>query len=338
MKKIEILIAAFLLVIVCFTGVSAEISVKIKNLCIIDGYKVNQVYGYGLVAGLSGTGDSRSTLTKESMKNLLNSMGIQSADPVIKNIAAVMITADLPPHVRVGDKCDVTVSSVGDAKSLEGGILIQSPLKGADGVVYVVSQGRVSIGTSSGRGKTVKTSAVVTGGGVVEREIKPSFLKEDKDKNEYISLILKKWDYSTADRIIKAVKKTNPDLYVRLSENGKISVQVKKDLPLSEFISKIESISVIPDYRATVIVNQRDGIVVTGGEVSIGEAMISRKGMTVEIEGSDMKRNVSLIKESATVKELVETLNTIGASTDDIISILKALRDSGALHADLIIK
>jgi len=184
-----IIIVPFILV-----NLSAEPSVSIKNLTYISGYKKNQVYGFGLVTGLPNTGDSKSNLTRSSVKNLLNSLGIQEKDPVTKNIAAVLITADLPPHIRIGDRVDVSVSSIGDAKSIEGGILIQSPLRGADDNIYVVAQGKLPESQGNNRNR-VKTVSSISSGGIIEREIRPEYILTDDNNLQYISLVLKNWDY-----------------------------------------------------------------------------------------------------------------------------------------------
>lgn len=334
MKKIAFIIFFILNSFTAF----AEIPVKIKNLSFIDGYKPNQVYGYGLVVGLAGTGDSKSNLTKSSLKNMLNSIGIQETNPSTKNTAAVMISATIPPHLRLGEKIDVYVSSVGDAKSLNGGILIQSPLKGADGNIYVVAQGKLSFPSGEDRRSSVKTSGLIVSGGIVEKEIKPEFIIKTTDDKEALNLVLNRWDYSTADRIMKTLKKKLKNSEVSLSENGKILVTIDKDIPLSEFISSIENVEIVPESNAVIVVNERDGTIVTGGNVSISEAMISKKGMMIQVENSDKKVNAAYIKDAATVKDLVDSLNAVGATTEDIISILKALKDSGALHAELIVR
>jgi len=319
-------------------NLNAEIPVKVKNICFIDGYKTNQAYGYGLVVGLQGTGDSKSSLTKNSLKNLLSSMGLQESDPVTKNTAAVILSVTLPPNLRVGEKIDINVSSVGDAKSLAGGILVQSPLKGGDGLIYVAAQGKISFPSGENMRSSVKTAGIVVGGGVVEKEIKPDFIFKTADNKDFLYLVLNKWDYSTADKLIKALKKKLKNSEINLGDNGRISITIDTALPLSEFISNIENIEVVPETRATVVINEKDGTIVTGGNVTISEAMVSRRGMTVQIENSDKKLSASIIKDASTVKDLVDSLNVVGANTEDIISILKALKDSGALHADLVIK
>lgn len=336
MNKLRLIITA--LAIALPAVLFAEITVKVKNISFIDGYKTNQAYGYGIVVGLQGSGDSKSALTKSSLKNMLSSMGLQEGNPVTKNTAAVIISATLPPNLRIGEKIDVTVSSVGDAKSLAGGILVQSPLKGADGVIYVVAQGKISLPSGEGTRSSVKTAGVIVGGGVVEREIKPDFVFKTADNKEFIYLVLDKWDYSTADKLIKALQGKLKNSEIALGDNGRISITIDKGIPLSEFISNIENIEVVPEQKATVVINEKDGTIVTGGNVTISEAMVSRRGMMIQIEKSDKKQSVSMLKDSSKVKDLVDSLNAIGASTDDIISILKALKESGALHAELVVK
>ena len=332
-KKASVAFIVFMLVVAGYS----EVSVRLKNLCFIDGYKSNQVFGYGMVVGLQGTGDSKSNLTRTSMKNLLKSLGLQETNPLTRNSAAVIISAEIPASLRVGDRVDVYVSSIGDAKSLEGGVLVQSPLKGADGVIYVVAQGKISIqGNDNRRG--VKTTGIISGGGIAEREIKPEFLVKTQDNKEAIYLVLNDWNYSTADKIIKSLQKKLKNSTVTLAENGRIMVTVPADTPLAEFVATIENSEIVPDLKATVVINEKDGTIVTGGNVVISEAMVSRRGMIIEIENSEKKSSAGYIKDSTTVQELVESLNSVGASTSDIIAILKALKDSGALHAELIIK
>lgn len=336
MKKKGILNTILLVLI--SVNLNAEVPVKVKNISFIDGYKINQVYGYGLVVGLQGTGDSKSSLTKSSLKNMLSSMGLHEINPVTKNTAAVIISAVIPPNLRVGEKVDVNVSSVGDAKSIAGGVLVQSSLKGADGQVYVVAQGKVSFQHSENIRNAVKTAGVIIGGGVAEKEIKPEFIFKRTDGKEFLYLVLNQWDYSTADKLIKELRKKLKNSEITNAENGRIRITINTEMPIVEFISQIENIEIIPETRAVIVINEKDGTLVTGGNVTISEAMVSRRGMIVQIEKSDKKLSASVIKEASTVKDLVDSLNTVGANTEDIISILKALKDSGALHADLIIK
>ncbi len=325
--------------IMLYVNLFAEVQVKVKNICIIDGYKYNQVYGYGLVAGLPGTGDSKAALAADSIKNLLRTLGIENDKPVMKNIAAVLVTAQLYPHTRIGDRVDVVISSIGDAKSLDGGFLIQSPLKGADGKTYVVAQGKLESpsDSSAGIGKGITVSRI-SNGGIIENEIQPKYIFEDNNKNRFIRLILKKWDYANADKISKSIKKIYPDINALVQGDGKIVVPVKNDVPISEFISKIQNIEITPEIRARIVIDQKNGVIVSGGNVIVSESLVSRKGMTIEIEGTGKKKHTAFIKDSTTVKDIVDILNAIGADTDDTIAIIKALKDSGALHAELILK
>lgn len=331
----RLIIASFLVLVTLSAG--TEVTVRLKDICVIDGYKSNQVFGYGLVVGLQGTGDSKSNLTKSSMRNLLKSLGLQDTNPIIKNSAAVILSANIPPNLRVGDRIDVYVSSIGDAKSLDGGILVQSPLKGADGVVYIVAQGKVSLPVTEDR-RGVRTSGVVISGGIAEREIKPEFVFKTSDNKDVIYLILKDWNYSTADKIMKSLQKKFKTSEIKLADNGRIMITIPQDMPFAEFISNVENLTVVPELKATVVINEKDGTIVTGGNVIISETMISRRGMIIQIENSDKKMSAGYLQDSTTVKDLVESLNAVGANTNDIIAILKALKESGALHAELIIK
>jgi flagellar P-ring protein precursor FlgI len=340
MKKEVIIITAALFLAFGSYG-SAEVSVKIKDISFIDGLKENQVYGYGLVVGLPGTGDSRKTpLTKASLKNLLKNLGMEGDDVTSANTAAVLVTAKLPPFVRVGDRIDVTVSSIGDASSIEGGILVQSPLRGADNIIYAVAQGSLSVPRIKNERRAIRTMAHVPGGAVVEREIRPEIVFRDKDDENrfYIFIVLEKWDYTMANSVIKAVASKYPESKPVMVNSGKIQLTLMKDVSLPEFISSIENIEITPAYRAKVVVNERDGTIVTGGEVKISAAMVSREGLTVEIRETGKKISASALSETATVKDLVDSMNATGATTVDIISILKALDASGALHAELIVR
>lgn len=318
---------------------AAEVKVKVKDIASIDGLKENQVFGFGLVVGLQGTGDSKSMLTQSSLKNLLKNMGL-SEDENIKasNTAAVLLTAKLPPFVRVGDKVNVTVSSLGDAKSLEGGTLIQSPLRGADDKIYAVAQGPLSIEEPSKGKKNIRTAGRIIGGGIIEREIDTEIVVENG-----ISLVLYSWDFSAADQILKAAAEKYPESKPAVVKGGKIRLLLPPNISVAEFIAGVQSIEITPGNPAKVVVNEKDGTIVMGGEVKISEAVVSKEGLVIKVEAKKQKGaadrgSVALIKDTSTVKDLVDSLNYIGASTRDIIAILKALKDAGALHAELIVR
>ncbi|HQQ50507.1 MAG TPA: flagellar basal body P-ring protein FlgI, partial [Spirochaetota bacterium] len=199
----KIIILCTLLLLFFQVNLYAQVAVKIKDLITIDGLKENQIYGYGLVIGLQGTGDSKVALTRSSLSNVLKNLGLNNETINSKNIAAVLVTATLPPYVRVGDRIDVTVSSIGDAKSLEGGVLLQSSLKGADDATYVVAQGMLSIAGDKRKGATI---GKIVSGGIVEREILPEVVV-----NGTIKLALLNFDFSVANEIKTAIEKKYPD-------------------------------------------------------------------------------------------------------------------------------
>jgi flagellar P-ring protein precursor FlgI len=334
MKRIIVLIVFISVNFFSERYVYPEIKVKIRDITYVDGLKENQVFGFGLVVGLQGTGDTKAAITSFSMKNLLKNLGLEHSDDFnSKNIASVIITAKLPPFARVGDRVDVTISSIGDAKSLEGGILIQSPLRGADEKIYIVAQGPLSVGKADRRGRGVKTVAHIANGGIVERGIFPEFVI-----NNRMNLVLKKWDFSMADQIVKQIAGKYPESKPSIIKGGKIGITIPKGKDIIELLSDIEKIEITPSYTAKVIINEKDGTIVMGGDVKISEVLVSREGITVKVEEGDKVSSVAHLKETSTVKDLIDALHHIGASTGDIISIVKALKDAGALHADLIIK
>jgi flagellar P-ring protein precursor FlgI len=334
MKRIFSALLIVFTVSAVHTPVFAQVTVKVREVVSIDGLKENQVFGFGLVVGLQGSGDTKNIpVTNASLSNLLRSMGMEGSALASKNSAAVLLTANLAPYTQMGERVDITVSSIGDAKSLEGGILIQSVLRGGDNQNYVAAQGPLVLSKPAGGGKAVKTVARIAGGGIVEREIIPVPVNDKK-----IFLVLKNWDYTVADAVMKAVKEKYTESEPVLTEAGKIQITLSETVPLAEYISAIENLEVAPASRGMVVIYEKDATVAAGGEIKISEAMVSREGITVEVGDSGKKGSSHHIKEGATVKELVDAMNATGASTNDIILILKALKDAGALHAELIVR
>lgn len=342
------------------SGAFADISVKVRDLTVVDGLKSNQIFGYGLVAGLAGTGDSRFNYTDTTLQNFIRSLGMEPEQFQSRNVAAVIVTANLDPFVRVGDKIDVTVSSIGDAKSLEGGMLIQSPLTGANGVVYAAAQGRLEFpenetmrprsyqttnltgtgGTGMRRTrKPLRTVARVIGGGIVERNLSPTIVtrNEELDK-EWIHLILSDWDYGVADRIIKAVAAKYPAAEPAMTFTGRIQLTLPKDIAVQEFIDGVQQIVITPADLPRVVISEHDGTVVAGGNIMLAEAFVSREGLILEITDTSERQSAVDLKEAATVKDLVDAMNAAGAGTGDIIAVMKALKRAGAIHAELIIQ
>jgi flagellar P-ring protein precursor FlgI len=348
------LCAAIIIALFAVRG-GSEVSVKLRDLAYIDGFRENQILGYGLVVGLAGTGDTKSDLTNSSISNLLKNLGLDSEETFrSKNSAAVLLTASLPPFARPGDRVDVTVSSIHNAKSLEGGILVQSPLKGADNAVYAVAQGPLTAGRGAKDSGAVKTVARITGGALVERTVEPEYIytndkNKDRTKGRFIGLVLKTWDFTVANQVLNSVKELYPVSEPSLDKGGKILLKIPDNVPVTEFISKIEELELTPNYGARVVINERDGTIVMGGDVKISEVMVSREGITVKVEGksgqgkgqgdiSGKTGSAVHMRDAASVKDLVDSLNYMGASTKDTIAIIKALKDAGALHAELIVK
>ncbi len=363
MKKIVVFLITIIMLLLS-TEVFA-IEVNLRDLVQIEGIRGNQLYGLGLVVGLNGTGD-KMKITPQMLKNLIAKFNI-NPDVAIKpkNIATVMVTAELPPFAKPGDRVDVVVSSIGDAKSLQGGILLQTPLKAADGNVYVVAQGPVSVGGfafqtgggGAGAQKNFPTVGRVVNGGIVENSVKTDFLIGGK-----VKLILKDPDFTTAAKIAKTINEKFNSLLAKAISPGEIVVNIPmkyKTYPV-EFISILENLKVEPQIKARVVVNERTGTIVIGQDVKISKVAIAQGGISVVIQSNpqvsqppplsggttqtttqeslavaEKKAHFVMLPGEATVKELVDALNDIGVTPQDIISILQALKEAGALHADL---
>lgn len=344
---------------------AAQATTRIKDIAKIQGVRGNQLVGYGLVSGLNGTGDStKSVFTIQSMASMLKNFGvaISASQMQTKNMAAVMVTAYLPPFAKPGDTIDISVSSMGDAKSLQGGVLLQTPLKAANGQVYAVGQGALSVGgyaAASGgasQQKNFPTVAMIPGGALVERDVPAQF----NDRGS-VTLSLNQPDFTTASRIGAAIDyrfgavSSTPD-------PGTVVVNVPPEYGSNTvgFVAALEDIYVIPDNSAKVIINERTGTVVIGGNVTIDEVAVAQGGLTVKIGnktevsqppplsgGSTVVTNnptvdvqeqtASLIAlpASTSVGDVVRSLNAVGATPRDVIAILQAIKASGALHADL---
>ena len=350
---------------------SSVFGARIKDLTDIRGSRSNQLYGYGIVTGLNGQGDSRIEYTELGILNALERLGIR-ADKADKsrNIAAVMVTADIGPFAKEGSRMDVTVSSIGNADSLQGGVLLQTPMFGADGTVYSVAQGPVSIGgLSAGNagGANVQvnhpTVGIVSNGALVEREIESQVLQGDS-----LDLILRAPDSTTAVKIADAINKYYPSTSIA-TDSGVVNVKVPVDFrgQTTNFLAAIGGVDVRPDVPARVIINERTGTIVATENVRISPVAVSSsnitiflnpttgvsqplpfsQGATTILEGE----NAELIEEigrfesldeldppgSSTVNELATALNKLGLTTREMTSILQSIKNAGALQAELII-
>lgn len=357
--KVTLLISLFMASAV----LAASPPVRLKNIAHILGARENQIMGFGLVVGLNNTGDrSQTGFTQQALTNLLSRMGVvpQTVDFRSRNVAAVMVTATLPPFVKPGQKLDVTVSSVGDATSLQGGTLLVTPLQGADDQVYAVAQGSILVGVEPTapnipyvRLRQV-TVGRVPGGALVEKEV-PVTIEEKGG----VTVVLSEPDFTTANRVVAAIRRAG--MTATAKDAGTILVTFTGE-DVVALVSRIENLTVTPDTVAKIIVNERTGTIVIGENVVIAPVAVSYGGIDVFIgdvslfsegtatDGSQDESSfrastqarlrkkegrLTLVPASPTLSSLVRALNAIGATPRDLIAILQAMKKSGAIKAEL---
>ncbi|HEX2951303.1 MAG TPA: flagellar basal body P-ring protein FlgI [Armatimonadota bacterium] len=348
------------------SSTSTGVKTRIKDIARIQGARDNQLMGYGLVIGLNGTGDSSSTgFTIDSVANMLQRFGVNvpPTKSKVKNVAAVMVTADIKAFVKNGDQIDVTISSLGDAKSLQGGTLLQTPLFGADNQVYAVAQGALLLGGyAAGAGGSSATSGHPTvgripGGALVEAEIPMNIAPQDT-----VTLSLLNPDFTTASRMAAAINEKLGNIAVARDAVA-VDVKIPADFTarVVDFIGKIGAIDMVPDMAAKVVINEKTGTVVVGGNVTVAPVALAQGNLTVSVstslqvsqpeplsngktvQGKTSDVNVAepevrvMEMSGSNVGELVRTLNAMKVSARDIIAILQALKESGALQAELVI-
>ena len=347
----------------------------IKNLVQLDGDRENQLVGYGLVVGLDGKGDSskNASTAYQSVYSMMQNFGIKSNEKELKakNVAAVMVTADVKAFAKNGSRIDVIVSSIGDAKSLQGGVLLQTPLKGADGNVYAVAQGAIVIGgfmassggtTDNSGGTNIQKNHTTVGriidGGIIEKEIPVQLMRDNS-----INLNLLNPDFVTAVRIADRINKQFAASAQALSPaHVNVIVPQQYQQQLTNFVAQIGSYDVIPDTKAKIIVNERTGTIVATEQVRISTVAVSHGSLTITvaedtsvsqpgpfsekgntekiknttIQAQDSSKSFMMLNEFPTVQELTAALNQIGASTRDMITILQSIKAAGALQAELV--
>jgi len=358
-------IAVAMTLAVSLPGSAALADARIKDLVTFEGVRENQLIGYGLVVGLDGTGDNlkNASFTRKSMEGMLGRLGVGNlSDESLKtqNTAAVMVTAALPPFARRGSPIDIVVSSLGDAKSLRGGTLLVTPLTGADGSVYAVAQGPLSVGgfTVQGRNAAVSegvpTVARIENGAIVEDEIEFQLNNLDNFR-----LALRNTDATTASRIASAINESGFGR-AKMLDPGTVQVTVAAKTDIAGAMAGIEQLEVEPDGIAKVVIDSKSGTIVIGSKVRIGEVAISQGGLTVsvretarvsqpdplsiggtvvipETEIAIQRKNsgFAVIDGEVSLQDLVDGLNSIGIGAQETISILQAIKAAGALHADL---
>jgi flagellar P-ring protein precursor FlgI len=355
-----------ILAVLIFLALPAH-AIRIKDVSDIKGVRENQLVGYGLVVGLDGTGDSKKAqFTILSMASMLEKMGITIDSKYIKNVdnvAAVMITADLPAFARIGSRIDVLVSSLGDAENLQGGTLLLTPLKAADGDIYAVAQGPISTGGFSAEGaggrvqKNFPTVGRVVGGALIEREVPSNF-----GQKETLTLTLHNPDFTTAFRVTEAINSALNSHSAQAPDPGTIRVKVPEKYMgnIVPLVTLIEGLEVIPDAFAKVLINERTGTVVMGSDVRISTIAIAHGNLSIQIkESTEVSQplpfsdgetvvtpdtNISveegnnrlvLMESGVSIGEVVKALNALGVSPRDLIAIFQAIKAAGALQAKL---
>ncbi len=357
-----------LLLCLCFA--SPVWAVRVKDIASLRGARDNQLIGFGIVVGLDGTGDSpESLLARKPVVNALERIGISlnSADIAGRSIAAVWLTATLPAFAKSGQRLDVTAATLGDAVSLRGGVLIMAPMRGPDRLVYALAQGPIA-GIPKGVSRAdalpaeelanlplgermVASVGLILGGAIVEREINLNL-----NSRARLYMNLRSPDFTTAFRLAKLINQTLGIRSARAKDAGTVEISVPDSYlgNTVELVSYIENLEISPDHTAQVVLDERSGTVVMGGSVRISPIAISQNGMSIQVKSPSfgqeavdnqeagkvetLKSNVFLFKGGADLKEIVDGFNKIGASSSDLIEVLKAVKTAGALHADLVIR
>jgi flagellar P-ring protein precursor FlgI len=313
-----------------------EVEVPIKNITRVEGVRSNQLKGFGIVTGLAGTGDGQIPFVNRSIANALSRLGIKVQDPQeaqLNNIAAVVVTAELPAFKSSGDEINVTLSSIGSAEDLSGGVLMQTPLKANNGKVYAAAQGPITKGGDAEDRHL--TTVRIPNGGIVERSVPFEFVG---DQNT-IELRLMNPDFSTADCIARQINEEFSRELAHAANAGAVRVEIPRrfiENPV-EFISMVEEIEVHPKEEARVVINERTGTVLMGGDLALRPVSISHGNLSVQVAGDEEETNGEsvVLPRSTSVQQLVDSLNSVGASTPAVIAILESMDQAGALTAPL---
>lgn len=364
---------SLMLALVLLSAPAVADPIRIKDIGKMSGWRDNALNGYGLVTGLAGTGDSsRNKATRQSIANMLSrfDLTIAADDVQSRNVAAVMVTATLSPFARTGDAIDVTVTSIGDSRSLVGGSLMLAPLKGPDGKIYGLAQGPLSVGgyKYDMNGNVVQknhpTVAAIPGGATVE----VGLANDIGSSVDSVTFVLSEPDYTTASRVAGAINaRLGASLAIAQDASGvEIQVPAGRRARLTDFLTDVENVTVEPDRRARVVINERTGTVVAGGDVRISRVAVSHGDLKVSIVTENTVSQPQLVRQTGpgvqtmvvsnsrvaveekgetgfvaannTVADLVQSLTRLKTNTRDIISILRAVKAAGALHAELIVQ
>ncbi|ACJ75367.1 flagellar basal body P-ring protein [Thermosipho africanus H17ap60334] len=326
MKK-KIIIA---LLIVAVFSLSAV--VRIKDIAKFRGARDNQLFGIGIVVGLNGTGDG-GTLNSPLLANMFKNFGIPISEEDIKsnNTALVMVVADIPPFYKEGMRLDVIVASLGSAKSLENGVLLQTPLYGADGNIYAVAQGPVSVGGAEVKSSVnlqsrFKVTGYIPNGALIEKEIPANIVSDNS-----VTILLQNPDITTSARVATAINEKFSVKLAKAVDPASVRVQIPDAFSddIITFLSIIEELEVIPDQAAKVVINERTGTVIFGGDIKISDFTLSYGNFVVSI------KNGEIDGQEATISNLISALKALGATPQDIIGIIEELHKAGAIYAEI---
>lgn len=369
-EKTVFILLLMTLMFVSILSVPAQAASRIKDIVAFQGIRENLLVGYGLVVGLNGTGDSlnNAPFTRQSLQSMLERLGVNTINDDAmrtKNVAAVIVTATLPPFARKGTKIDVQVSTIGSATNLQGGTLMVTPLLGADGEVYAVSQGPVTINGFAAEGdgesvvQNVPTSGKISNGALIEREIEFELAHLNQ-----VNLSLRNPDLTTAQRVAKKINRYTSRLAAKVLDPSTVQITVPQDYPgnVVTFLTDIEQLEVEPDLLAKVVIDENSGVVVIGEKVRISTVAIAQGNLTIRITeepivsqpnpfsqtgtteivprtevlvDTDEDRKLGVLRSGVTLEELVRGLNAFGISPRDLISILQNIKAAGALQAEI---
>ncbi len=369
-STVRALLCAFVIGHLAFVIPAPLQAARVKDLVRVDGERDNQLIGYGIVVGLAGDGDANAITTLRSVANVLERNGLKIDPTVIKakNAAAVMITADIGAFIKPGTRIDITVASMGDAKSLQGGVLLQTPLLGADGRVYAVAQGAIVMGGISGGaggagGATVQknhpTVGIISNGAIVEREIAATFVRDGR-----LALSLTAPDYTSASRMADAINAAFPAAAARPRDAATVDLTLPPEYVGHDvaFLADVGAVTVTPDTSARIVINERTGTIVATSSVGLSQVAISHGALTITVSSTlgvsqpnafsggqtaivpstqtdvkESKGGFKVVPDAPSVDRLASALNALGVTTREMMSIFQTLKAAGALQAELII-
>jgi len=309
---------------------------RLKDISSIRGVRENQLIGYGIVIGLKGTGDGKAEFTSKSMGRMLDKLGVKldNASVESKNVAGVIVTANLPAFGKSGNPMDITVSSIGDASSLEGGVLLQTPLRAANEEVFAVAQGSVVLG---GGKEGFTTVGRIPNGAIIERDVTADF-----SSRKMFRLTLHNPDFITAARTVLTINKQLGGQYASAKDAATIDIITPYSYENRgvELMATIEAVEINPDTKARVVINERTGTVIIGDRVRISRVAISQGSLSVKVQGKNPKdppteEKVAVMDAGVSVGDLVQALNRLGVSPKDLITLLQSIKAAGALHGEL---